>query len=84
MKSIQKKPEEQRGLECRKCGCRHFICTRTRPQNGFIIRVKECRHCGWRVQTRELPVEKYSPNMDSRAQKNLPSHTSRAKIAVEK
>ena len=41
------------GLECPKCGCRHFRVIYTRPKKAQIIRRKECRYCGWRVLTRE-------------------------------
>jgi transcriptional regulator NrdR family protein len=41
------------GLECPRCGCRHFRVIYTRPRNGSILRRKECRHCGRRVVTRE-------------------------------
>lgn len=42
-----------RGLECPRCGCRHFRVIYTQPRNGFILRRRECRHCGRRVTTRE-------------------------------
>ena len=41
------------GLVCRKCGCRHFGVVYTRPKIGHIVRLRECRHCGRRVLTRE-------------------------------
>ena len=44
---------EQRGLECRACGCRHFEVLYTRPRPGGIMRVRQCRHCGKRLMTRE-------------------------------
>ena len=44
---------EQRGLECRACGCRHFEVLYTRPRPGGIMRVRRCRHCGKRLMTRE-------------------------------
>jgi hypothetical protein len=46
-------PAEQRGLECRACGCRHFEVLYTRPRPGGIMRVRQCRHCGKRLMTRE-------------------------------
>ena len=50
-------PEEPRGLECRKCGCRHFRVVYTRPAwGGRIIRRRECRHCGQRLTTWERPI----------------------------
>jgi len=43
-----------RGLTCRKCGCRHFRVIYTRPTwGGRILRRRECRHCGQRIMTRE-------------------------------
>lgn len=47
------KDRPQVGLECPKCGCRHFYVIYTRPRADHILRRKECRHCGWRVLTRE-------------------------------
>jgi len=44
---------DERGLMCRKCGCRHFYTIYTRPKPGCILRQKECRHCGTRMVTRE-------------------------------
>jgi transcriptional regulator NrdR family protein len=41
------------GIECPKCGCRHFRVVYTRPQPKAIIRLRECRHCGRRLLTRE-------------------------------
>ncbi len=41
------------GLVCRKCGCRHFYTVYTRPKPGCVLRLKECRHCGHRMVTRE-------------------------------
>ena len=46
--------EENRGLECRQCGCKHFRVVYTRPTWGNrIMRRRECRHCGKRVTTWE-------------------------------
>jgi hypothetical protein len=41
------------GLVCGTCGCRHFLTVYTRPKRGHIQRLKECRHCGRRIVTRE-------------------------------
>jgi len=46
-------PGDVRGLECRHCGCRHFHTIYTRPKQGYILRLKECRYCGHRMTTRE-------------------------------
>lgn len=54
----QAKPKEQKGLECRHCGCRHFRVIYTRAAwGGRIMRRRECRHCGKRLTTWERPVE---------------------------
>jgi transcriptional regulator NrdR family protein len=43
-----------RGLECPRCGCRHFYTTHTEPlRDGRIRRRKECRHCGRKIVTYE-------------------------------
>lgn len=42
------------GLECRRCGCRHFYVIYTRPGRNCITRRRECRYCGLRVSTREF------------------------------
>ena len=41
------------GVVCRHCGCRHLPVYYTRHQNGRILRLRECRHCGRRLVTRE-------------------------------
>ena len=45
--------QSARGLVCRRCGCRHFDVVYTRPREGFILRLRECRNCGRRIVTRE-------------------------------
>ena len=51
------KAADNRRLECRHCGCRHFRVTYTRPASGGRIqRRRECRHCGKRMTTWERPV----------------------------
>ena len=43
-----------RGLECRKCGCRHLRVLYTRRAfGGRIVRRRECRNCGKRLSTWE-------------------------------
>jgi Zn ribbon nucleic-acid-binding protein len=45
------------GLECPKCGCRHFRTLHTwQRQAGFVLRRKACRHCGHRMTTRENAI----------------------------
>jgi transcriptional regulator NrdR family protein len=44
----------QRGICCRKCGCKQFHVVYTRRGTGErIIRRRECRHCGTRLTTWE-------------------------------
>jgi len=45
-----------RGLECRKCGCRHFLVDHTRKVNRMIVRYRRCRHCGQRMTTCERAI----------------------------
>ena len=42
------------GLVCRACGCQHFyvVYLKCLP-NGVLMRLRECRHCGKRITTRE-------------------------------
>ena len=54
MSKVLPKPTEELGLECRKCGCRHFLVIYTRRAfGGRIVRRRECRHCGKRMTTLE-------------------------------
>lgn len=48
--------KDDRGLECRRCGCRHFFVDHTRRTSGLIVRYRRCRHCGQRMTTCERPV----------------------------
>jgi ribosomal protein L33 len=41
------------GLECKDCGCRHFIVVHTKKMNQRIIRYRRCRYCGKRIITSE-------------------------------
>lgn len=41
------------GLECPKCGCRHFRVIYTNRLPDAIERRRECRNCNYRVFTRE-------------------------------
>lgn len=43
------------GLECPRCGCRHFEVYRTIPREDVIIRERICRHCGRKMRTSEVP-----------------------------
>jgi len=50
----QKREGAERGLECRKCGCRHFRVINTIPlPGGRIKRRRICRHCGKKTVTYE-------------------------------
>lgn len=52
-------PEMQstRGIECRRCGCRHFLTVWTKPiADGSVRRRRECRHCGHEMTTKETPI----------------------------
>lgn len=51
--TAETKPQVATGLECRKCGCRHFMVDHTRKINRMIIRYRRCRHCGKRMTTCE-------------------------------
>jgi len=53
--SIAKQEQtDRRGLECPRCGCRHFRVLYTRRAwGGRILRRRECRHCGRRMTTYE-------------------------------
>jgi len=54
LSDIQRVDRDDRGLACRKCGCRHFEVVYTRPaRGGKIMRRRECRNCGRRMTTFE-------------------------------
>ena len=65
------RPEESgkddRGLECRKCGCRHFLVVYTRPRRGGARRVRhrECRYCGSRMTTWERAIGSRTESKDA-------------------
>jgi len=53
-KADQVKSEDDRGLRCRECGCRHFYVIYTkRTYRNRILRRRECRNCGHRITTYE-------------------------------
>jgi len=41
------------GLVCPRCWCAHLPVVYTRERDGYVQRVRECRHCGRRMVTRE-------------------------------
>lgn len=46
------------GIECRRCGCRHFHVVECVPlSNGMVRWRRACRHCGWRLVTLERPTK---------------------------
>lgn len=52
--------EDENGLVCPRCGCRHFWTTHTYREPGQIRRRKECRHCGFAKHS----VEKFASGRD--------------------
>lgn len=58
MPRVSTKPDDEippgAGLECRRCGCKHFrVVYARRTANYGILRLRECRHCGRRISTVE-------------------------------
>lgn len=52
--ALKHEAEGAKGLECSRCGCRHFRTVKTTPSSrGYVLRRKECRHCGQRQTTVE-------------------------------
>jgi transcriptional regulator NrdR family protein len=52
--SAARAKREDLGIQCPRCGCRHFHTTNTEPlRDGRIRRRKACRHCGRKVVTFE-------------------------------
>ncbi len=49
-------PPEEKGLECPRCGCRHFYVVYNDKQTKRIVRRRQCRNCGRRVTTVEKIV----------------------------
>jgi DNA-directed RNA polymerase subunit RPC12/RpoP len=46
-----------RGIACRRCGCRHhWVVYSRRRVDGSIARRRECRRCGRQFTTRELEI----------------------------
>ena len=46
-----------RGIACRRCGCRHHqVIYSRRRRDGSIARRRECRHCGHQFLTREEEI----------------------------
>jgi hypothetical protein len=53
LSDLQNANNDGKGFFCRRCGCRQFFVVYTRPAQGAIRRVRECRSCGQRIQTTE-------------------------------
>ena len=47
---------KRRGIECPKCGCRHFHVVYTPCDPARVLLRRECRNCGWRIATCERAV----------------------------
>jgi DNA-directed RNA polymerase subunit RPC12/RpoP len=45
--------ENEKGIECPRCGCRHLLVDTTRRSSGQITRYRMCRWCGHRIVTYE-------------------------------
>ena len=59
------KSNDDRGIACPQCGCRHFYTTNTEPlRDGSIRRRKVCRHCGRKIVTHEAPLHSPMKNQD--------------------
>jgi transcriptional regulator NrdR family protein len=58
MTDQEKTIQEETGLVCRNCGCRHFVVDSTRKGKNQIIRYRHCRHCGKRYTTIEKLIVK--------------------------
>jgi len=43
------------GVVCPRCGCADLRVRNTRYSMGRIVRYRECRHCGRRLTTYEVP-----------------------------
>lgn len=64
------------GIECPKCGCRHFwSVTHTVPKTGMVHRRRECRHCGWKIQTAEVPLPLVAKLLDELEKQQDPDFT---------
>jgi hypothetical protein len=56
-KKAKDSADKDRGLQCRKCGCKNFRVVYTRAAWGAkIVRRRECRNCGERLTTWERAI----------------------------
>lgn len=61
------------GICCPRCGCPDLRVTRTmRLPGGRVRRYRECRHCGRRVCTLELPPSQARVAISSNFPGNFP------------
>ena len=50
----QSQPDDDRGLACPECRCRHFFVVYVRrAKHQRVMRRRECRNCGRRITTYE-------------------------------
>lgn len=56
--------EKKVGLECRHCGCNHFITHATRKVRDGVVRYKTCRNCGKPKRTTEKSVSLFKHARD--------------------
>lgn len=42
------------GIVCPRCGCAWLRAIYTRRHKRFMIRGRECNHCGRRIRTKEM------------------------------
>ena len=62
----EKSGNDDRGLECRKCGCRHFLVVYTRTRRGgCVVRHRECRYCHSRITTWERAIGSRTESKDA-------------------
>jgi hypothetical protein len=47
--------DSPKGVVCSRCGCADLRVRNTRHSRGRIVRYRECRHCGKRITTYEVP-----------------------------
>lgn len=51
--SIREAIERRWGIGCPQCGCCHWYTLKTSHVGTHVKRLKQCRHCGHKVVTRE-------------------------------
>lgn len=82
LSELQNVIQTERGIACRRCGCRDLRVVYTRPQrDGSILRLRRCRHCGNRFPTFERTGAPPAP--DSFHQCNKIGHSAPSGIDTE-